>query len=91
MRVFVAIVAMTLSEIAMPLLAQENGSTRFPLNEQFALPDASGSDIEKLRTARYGLRDPNDDYFEPAADELRFRWKFNRVKVRVPFSTSRLQ
>lgn len=93
MRVVLAVAATALSLIAAPALAQQGGDkmSRYLIDEQFTLPEASGSDIEKLRTARYGVREPDDDYFEPAVDEMRVRWKLNRVKMRIPFSTSRLQ
>jgi len=87
MRIPAAILAMAASSVGLPTMAHNGGDQfsypRSLLNEQFALPEA----VEKLRTARYGLRAPNDDYFEPAVDEIRFRWKLNRVKMRIPFST----
>jgi len=88
MRVLVAMVAMTLSLAATPAEAADYGpqapDTRFLIRELDAAPEASGSDVEKLRTARYGLNDPDEDDYERVPDQTRLRWKLNRFKVRVP-------
>ena len=90
MRVFVAMVAMTLSLSAMPAMAADFGpqspDARFLLRELDSPLEASSSDFEKLRTARYGLNDPDEDDYERVPDETRVRWKLNRFKVRVPLS-----
>lgn len=90
MRVFVAMVAMALSITAMPAAAASYGpqalETRFLIRELDTPPEASGSDVEKLRTARYGLNDPDEDDYERVPDQTRVRWKLNRFKVRVPLS-----
>lgn len=90
MRVFVTMGAMTLSLLAIPALAAEYGpqspDTRFLLRELDSPSEASGSEFEKLRTARYGLNDPDQDDYDRVPDETRFRWKLNRFKVRVPLS-----
>lgn len=93
MRVLTMIVAMTPFLVTAPAMAQyrDDQASRYLIDERFMFPGASNADIEKLRTARYGLREPDDDYFEPATDEMRFRWKLNRVKMRVPFDMSGLR
>lgn len=90
MRVFVAMVAMALSITAMPAAAASYGpqapETRFLIRELDTPPETSGSDVEKVRTARYGLNDPDEDDYERVPDQTRVRWKLNRFKVRVPLS-----
>lgn len=91
MRACLTIVAVTLTFAAMPASARmprdASPATRFLIDE-YALAETSGSDGEKLRTARYGLRDPNDDDYESVPDSTRFRWKLNRMKMRMPINTS---
>ena len=90
MRLSVMMVAMMLSFSAMPALAAEYGpqapETHFLLRELDSTPEASGSDVEKLRTARYGLNDPDEDDYERVPDEMRFRWKLNKLKMRMPLA-----
>jgi hypothetical protein len=57
-------------------------------SERAALVRGHSSDTEKIRAARYGLNEPDNDFFEPVPHETRFRWRLNRVKLRVPFSTT---
>jgi hypothetical protein len=91
MHACLTIAALTFLFTAMPASARapRDGSpvARF-LIEEYSLAETSGSDSEKLRTARYGLRDPNDDDYESVPDSTRFRWKLNRVKMRMPIDTS---
>jgi len=46
------------------------------------------SDFEKLRTARFGFDEPDEDYYEAVPDHMRFRWKLNRLKMRMPINTA---
>ncbi|MGE0775315.1 MAG: hypothetical protein AB7G25_12365 [Sphingomonadaceae bacterium] len=94
MRVFLTLVAAVASCVAMPAMGRDFGPddpSRYLLGEQGLLPEASASDIEKGRSARFGLREPDDDYYDAAPDEMRLRWKFNRVKMRIPFDTTALR
>lgn len=94
MRVFVIMVAAIASSVSVPAMAGDFGPddpSRYLLGEQGRLPEASASDIEKLRSARFGLREPDDNFYEAVPDEMRLRWKFNRVKMRIPFDTTALR
>jgi hypothetical protein len=90
MRAYLTIVALTLS-FAAPAAARgtEHGSPvmRFLIDE-YSMAETSGSDGEKIRTARYGLRDPDEDDYESVPETTRVRWKLNRFKMRVPLNTS---
>lgn len=91
MRVLLTLAAMTVALLAAPTTAAEPDDAtlmrRFVMDET-SLANQSGSDAEKLRTARYGLSEPIDDDYEAVPDSLRVRWKLNRLKMRMPINTS---
>lgn len=94
MRARLTVLGFAFMLLAAPTLAQQAGPVdpnRYLLGEQGMLPEASASDLEKVRSARFGLRDPNEDYYDGPVDETRVRWKLNRIKMRVPFSTASLR
>jgi hypothetical protein len=94
MRTRLTVLGFAFMLLGTPLAAQgaePSEPGRYLLGEQGLLPEASASDLEKVRSARFGLRDPEDDFYDGPVDEMRVRWKLNRIKMRVPFSTASLR
>jgi hypothetical protein len=78
---------------ASPAFAQSpNRLNLAQLFKESVRSEVDGSDAEKRRIARFGL---NQSYMgmesDAAPDDLRIRWKLNRVKMRMPFDTSSFQ
>jgi hypothetical protein len=73
-------------------LSESQRLTRFVTSERNALTSDGSSDFEKRRAARYGLSEPDNDFYDyQASDDVRFKWRLTRVKMRVPFDTSAMK